>query len=150
MILKHLSDRRGFTLIELVIIIVVLGIVAAVAIPKFGSLTENARINATKEEMLTLKKAIVGDPRVTAGGRYINRGFEGDVGHPPANLTELAVKPDSLAAYDKFTRIGWNGPYIDSAGQEYMNDAWGNAYVYDRVARTITATGTTPNIVISF
>lgn len=150
MILKHLSDRRGFTLIELVIIIVVLGIVAAVAIPKFGSLTENARINATKEEMLTLKKAIVGDPRVTAGGRYINRGFEGDIGHPPANLMELAVKPDSLTAYDKFTRIGWNGPYIDSAGQEYLSDAWGNAYVYDRVARTITATGTIPNIVISF
>jgi prepilin-type N-terminal cleavage/methylation domain-containing protein len=140
----------GFTLIELVIIIVILGIIAAVAIPRFGSLSENSRINATKEEMLKLKRAIVGDPRVVAGGKYINRGFEGDVGHVPTQLIDLAAKPDSISAYNKFTRIGWNGPYIDSLGQEYLSDAWGNNYIYDPAGRTITSTGTSPNIVISF
>ena len=38
-------DRRGFTLVELVIIIVVLGVLAAVAVPKFGDLSKNSKIN---------------------------------------------------------------------------------------------------------
>lgn len=147
---RLLENNHGFTLVELVIIIVVLGIVAAVAIPKMGLLTDNAKINATRDEMATLKTAIVGDARAVSGGEYINRGFEGDVGNPPNSLIDLAVKPDSIPAYDKFTRLGWNGPYIDSAGQDYLTDAWGNTYTYDPLTRTIISTGTTPNIVVSF
>lgn len=140
----------GFTLIELVIIIIVLGIIAAVAIPKFGSLTENAKINATKEEMLLIKKAIVGDPRVVSGGKYINKGFAGDIGFIPTSLSDLIRRPDSIAPYGIHTGIGWNGPYIDSAGQNYLKDAWKNDYVYDPLSRTITSTGTIPNITLSF
>ncbi len=135
---------------ELVIIIVVLGILAAVAIPKMGLMTENSKINATRDEMKRIKMAIVGDARIVVGGEFINRGFEGDVGFIPSGLADLAVKPDSISGYDKFTRLGWNGPYIDSAGQIFLNDAWDIAYEYNATARTITSTGADPDIVISF
>ena len=95
----------GFTLIELVIIIVVLGIIAAVAIPKMGTLTDNSRVNATLAEMHMLKRAIVGNPQIVTGGRYVDAGFEGDVGHPPASLSELGVKPDSLPVFNNFIRL---------------------------------------------
>jgi general secretion pathway protein G len=147
---NFVCSSNGFTLIELVIVIIVLGIVAGVAIPKFSSLTEQSRISATKDEMLRLKEAIVGDPRLVSSGEYINRGFLGDVGYPPSRLSDLTVKPDSIPSYNAVTRIGWNGPYIDSSEQNYLKDAWGNKYGYSPASRTITSPGTTPNTVINF
>ena len=133
--------QRGFTLIEIVIIIVTLGILAAVAVPKFVDLTDNAKVNATKQELLTLKRGIIGNPDVVAGGEYVDRGFEGDVGFVPSSLHDLVVKPDSVAPYNVLNRLGWNGPYVDSAGGEFATDAWGTPYVYLAGARTILSTG---------
>jgi len=131
----------GFTLIELVILIVTLGIIAAVAIPKFADVSEGAKVNSTREELNRLKRAIVGDPSVVAGGEYVDRGFEGDVGFVPSTLSDLVVKPDSVASYDRLTRLGWNGPYIDAGNNEYLTDAWGNAYSYDPGGRRIISPG---------
>ena len=134
-------NHHGFTLIELVIIIVVLGILAVVAIPKFGSITNSSKINATKQEMDALKKAIVGNPAVVSGGEYIDRGFEGDIGYPPSRLYDLVVKPDSISAYNNLTRLGWNGPYIDSSSGSYLTDAWGNNYIYQSATRRLVSSG---------
>lgn len=131
-------------------VIVVLGIVAAIAIPRMGGLDENARVTATKSELLMLKRAIVGNPSVISGGRYVDCGFEGHIGHPPASLAELGNRPDSLPVYDRFTRCGWNGPYVDTAGGEFLMDAWGSSYVYDPVARTISSVGGLDTLVVSF
>lgn len=131
-------------------IIVVLGIIAAVAIPKMGNMTESSKISATKAEMMMLKKAIVGNPQAVAGGRFVDVGFEGDVGHPPVSLSELGAKPDTVAAYNKFTRLGWNGPYVDTSGSEYLTDAWGTGYVYDASGRRLVSIGGADSIVVSF
>lgn len=132
-------DSGGFTLIELIIIIVSLGIIAAVAVPRFADLATGSKTNATKQELAAIKKAIVGDPSVVSGGQYIDRGFAGDVGFAPGRLEDLVSRPDSVAAYNPVTRLGWNGPYIDSAG--YLTDAWGNPYVYLPGSRTVLSTG---------
>jgi len=142
--------ERGFTLIELVMIIVVLGILAAVAVPRMGGMTESSRVSATKAEMAMLKRAIVGNPQVTGGGRYLDVGFEGDVGFPPTRLQDLAVKPDSLSAHNQFTRLGWNGPYVDTSGSSYAVDAWNTPYSYDPAARTITSVGGSDTLVLAF
>ena len=132
---------RGFTLIELAVIIVVLGVMAAVAVPVFSNFTTSAKINATREEMNTLKRAIVGNPSAVSGGQYIDRGFEGDCGFVPSTLIDLARKPDSVQVYDRLTRLGWNGPYLDSSRSDYLKDAWGQNYVYDPGNRRIISTG---------
>lgn len=131
-------------------VVVILGILAAIVIPRMGGLSESSRVNATRTELLMLKRAIIGNPSVTSGGRYIDIGFEGDVGHPPVSLEELGGRPDSLPVYDAFTRIGWNGPYVDTAGGDYLTDAWGSAYIYDRLARTIMSVGGSDTILVSF
>ncbi|RME19387.1 MAG: hypothetical protein D6800_14330 [Candidatus Zixiibacteriota bacterium] len=143
-------DERAFTLIELVIIIVTLGIIAAVAVPKFVDLADSSRINATKQEMMALKRAIIGNPQATAGGAYVDRGFEGDVGYPPSQLVDLVRRPDSIPPYDRLSRLGWNGPYIDSSGGDYLTDAWGTPYSYSPSLRRIVSTGGADSIVVTF
>ena len=133
--------QGGFTLIELVIIIATLGILAAVAVPKFADMAKGAKVNATRHEMMALKRAIVGNPSATVGGEYIDRGFEGDVGFAPSQLADLVVKPDSISAYNQLTRLGWNGPYVDSADGDYLTDAWGSNYIYRANLRAISSTG---------
>ncbi len=45
---KSRNGEKGFTLIELIIVIVILGIVAGVAIPKFVGLSDDARLSAAR------------------------------------------------------------------------------------------------------
>ena len=142
--------QTGFTLIELVMIIVLLGILAAVAIPKFAGMGDSAKVAATKEEMLKLRVAISGNPDVVAGGEYVDRGFEGDVGFVPSQLADLVSKPDSVSAYNRLTRLGWNGPYIDSTGNNYLKDAWANNYLYQPFSRRLVSTSATDSIIVRF
>ena len=51
-------SESGFTLIELVIVIVILGILAAVAIPKYEDMREQARVATLKGQLGSIRSAI--------------------------------------------------------------------------------------------
>lgn len=52
------KSERGFTLIELVIVIVILGILAAVAIPKYEDMREQARVATIKGQLGSIRSAV--------------------------------------------------------------------------------------------
>ncbi|UCE66607.1 MAG: type II secretion system protein GspG [Candidatus Zixiibacteriota bacterium] len=140
-----ISVGSGFTLIELAIIIVILGVIATVGIPAMGNMINASRISAAKDELRTLKIAIVGK----SGSSNI-RGYENDVGALPPDLQGLFTKPGGVADWTKFAGIGWNGPYIDGDNGEYLKDPWGVDYIYDSGGRKIKSVGGPDTITVAF
>ncbi len=64
-----MSNRDGFTLVELMIVVAVIGILAALAIPNYSSLQEHAKVAGTKSNAHTLQLAVE-NYAATHGGVY--------------------------------------------------------------------------------
>ena len=77
----RLKRKSGFTLIELVMVIVILGILSAIAIPKFADLTTQAKISATKGGLGAIRSAVAID--------YAKSATSGTAEFPSAVTTAL-------------------------------------------------------------
>ncbi|WP_243385542.1 type II secretion system protein [Bacillus kexueae] len=54
---KHLNNERGLTLVELLAVIVILGIIAAVAVPAIGNIIENSKVDGAKADAIAMLNA---------------------------------------------------------------------------------------------
>jgi len=130
---------RGFGLIEVLVMIIVIGIVAATALQWMTGSVDDIRRVKTEREMAVLARAITGDPSLTQDGVRSDFGYVGDIGAFPPNLHALHTNPGGYGT--------WEGPYLpsgfiqDSIG--YRFDEWGRAYQYSG-GITITSTGGVP------
>ncbi|SHJ82650.1 competence type IV pilus major pilin ComGC [Tepidibacter formicigenes] len=55
---KRLRNKKGFTLIELIVVLAVLGIIAAIAVPNFTGVKDSAKRKADELSVKTINKAI--------------------------------------------------------------------------------------------
>jgi len=111
---------KGFTLVELMVVIIILAVLTGIAIPSYLALRNRARIQATRSEMQNIATAIAV--------------YEADKGYYPATrmaacVTALETDADANS-----------GPYMADVP---TNDAWGNAYTYTLAdgSYTLTSTG---------
>jgi general secretion pathway protein G len=140
--ITRLANISGFSLIEIVVVIVVLGIVAGIAMQSMTATIDDIRLVETEREMEMLAKAIVGDPSIRTAGARSDFGYVGDVGQFPPNLQALYQNPGGYTT--------WDGPYIPPGftqdNTSFNIDAWGSVYNYSG-GITITSTGSGSNIV---
>lgn len=121
--------KRGFTLIEMVVVLVVLGVLAHLAVRELGR-GRDARLTDAADRMLTEIRGAVW----TQDGGGEPAGFLADMGRLPRSLDELwEIPSDSRrfcvtnAASGVYVPTGWNGPYLRlPPGKSALYDPWGN------------------------
>ena len=102
------ARSSAFTLIELLLVLVILGVLAAVIVPKFTNRSKQARITAARTDISNLEVAL--------------DAFEIDAGRYPTteeSLSALIEEPPDVPE--------WHGPYIKRG---VPKDPWGSPYVY--------------------
>lgn len=97
--------QGGFTLLEMLAVIVLLGIVATIVVRQVGGNVDKGKYGAGKAQLASL------------GMKIESYGL--DVGSPPANLQQLLTKPANAT--------GWAGPYAKPSD---LKDPFGHAFGY--------------------
>lgn len=107
----QLEKRKpaAFTLIEIMVVVIILGILAATIIPQFMGTTQDAKISAAKSQVAELESAV--------------ERFYVHMDRYPAPDEGLKVLVDPPANDDNKK---WRGPYI----KQLRDDPWGNPYQY--------------------
>lgn len=97
----------GFTLVEIMLVVAIIGILAALVIPKIAGKSEEARETAAAADIKGGIKSALDE-------------FEVDNGRYPKTLQDLLQQPQNAK--------NWHGPYLDPP--QLPVDPWGNPYQY--------------------
>ncbi|HWU35488.1 MAG TPA: type II secretion system major pseudopilin GspG [Methylovorus sp.] len=105
---RQRSRHAGFTLLELLVVMVIIGLLAGYVGPKYFAQIGKSEIKATRAQLDSLEKAL--------------DQYRLDTGHYPSTeqgLAALTSKPDNDAR--------WDGPYLKKS---VPDDPWGHPYQY--------------------
>lgn len=100
-----MNNRKGFTLVELMLVVIIIGILVAMVMPRMAGRTEQARVAAARADI---------DANLSTALDM----YEADNGKYPDSLDSLFENKESAPH--------WKGPYL----KKRPLDPWGNAYIY--------------------
>ncbi len=107
------NSRSGFTLIEILLVVVIIGILVGMAIPRLGGRVRQAEEARARGDIQNIGMAL--------------RLYELDMGEYPNSLEALTTNPGGSRR--------WNGPYLEGG---IPRDPWGEEYIYQRTDQGYT------------
>ncbi len=100
------KNARGFTLVELLLVLVILALIGGLVLPNIIGKAEGAKVKAAGSQISRLAMAV--------------ESFYLDTGTTPDSLDDLINESGNVD--------GWNGPYVKPSS---LKDPWGREYVYN-------------------
>lgn len=111
------NSRKGFTLIEVLLVVMILAMLAAFVVPNLMGSQQKANIN--------LSKAAIGPNGPISN---VLDQFRLDLGRHPTTDEGLAALVTQSTGLDEGAAQRWAGPYVKDPNG--LNDPWGNPYGY--------------------
>lgn len=107
-----MHKKSGFTLIELMIVVIILASLAGMVLPRIMDRTDDARVNIAKAEIAAIASAL--------------KFFRLDMGQYPTNEQGLNALMQDTGGEGRGALGTWKGPYLEKDPV----DPWGNRYQY--------------------
>lgn len=98
-------SESGFTLVELLLVLVILALIGGLVLPGIIGKAESAKVKVASSQIDRISMAV--------------ESFYLDTGSTPESLEELVEESGNVG--------GWNGPYVKPSS---LKDPWGREYVY--------------------
>lgn len=126
--------KNGFTIIELLIVIAIIGLLSSVVLASLNSARQKAKIAKAKVDLNQILKAMLMYEHDT--GELPRRGDNCSEiyccgASPPYDIDNpgcVAEWNSTMSALTANDGQGWNGPYLSS---KILEDPWGHHYLYD-------------------
>jgi len=131
---KSRTKNCGFTLVELLVVVIIIAIIAAIAIAKFTNASLRGKESALRGELKTLRNGI--------------QMFYNDAGGYPVNLSDLTGSSAPVNCYNplnsslvSISGSVWRGPYVSTVDNDPISNT---AFSYTYLTGTLQASSADP------